>query len=227
MKDKLPQRLKERRLALGLTLEEVGRMVGVQRATIQRYESAVISKIPSNRIESLAKALKTTPSYLMGWTDDPSIHVNGTSNAPETHRYVRVNVYGTIPAGIPIEAIEDIIDWEDIPEDWCRGGKEFFALQVKGDSMFPDYIEGDTIICEVTPDFFDGDDCVVYVNGYDATLKRCFHKGADILLEPVNSQYAPQLYRIAEDIEPYATNVLSARVLGVVRELRRKPNRYR
>lgn len=151
--------------------------------------------------------------------------VNEKLSSDDPRRYVRINVYGKIPAGIPIEAIEDVIDWEDIPEEWCRGGKEFFALQVVGDSMAPDYLEDDTIICEVTPDFHDGDDCVVYVNGYDATLKRCFHKGEGIQLQPVNSVYPTMIYKIAESIEPYEVSEVSARVLGVVREIRRRPNR--
>jgi transcriptional regulator with XRE-family HTH domain len=63
-------RLKTRRNELGLTLENLAQRVGVSRQTIQRYESGVIENIPPDKIETLAKALRTTPSYLMGWDID-------------------------------------------------------------------------------------------------------------------------------------------------------------
>lgn len=67
---KLADRIKYKRNELGKTLEEVGQMVGVTKATIQRYENGNIQNIPSDKIELLASALNTTPAYLMGWEDD-------------------------------------------------------------------------------------------------------------------------------------------------------------
>ena len=66
---KIRDRLKERRLELGYTLEDVAKKVGTSKQTIQRYESGIISNIPSDKVEALAKALKTTPAQLMGWSD--------------------------------------------------------------------------------------------------------------------------------------------------------------
>ena len=142
------------------------------------------------------------------------------SDSASTPTAVRINVFGQIPAGTPLEAIEDIIDWEEIPSDWCRGGKEFFALQVKGDSMYPEYLEGDIIICQVQPDFENGQDCVVFVNGYNATLKRCFHMPHGIQLVPINPSYPPQSYTVSENTQEYGE--VKVQVLGVVKEIRRK-----
>ena len=85
-----------------------------------------------------------------------------------------VFIYGTIPAGIPMECIEDIIDTEEISADMLRGGKQYFGLRIKGDSMFPDYLDGDTLILEKVDDCESGQDCVVMVNGNDGTFKRCY-----------------------------------------------------
>ena len=63
----LKDNLKSKRTEKGLTLDEVATKVGVSRQTIQRYESGVISNIPSDNIEKLASALDTTPAELMGW----------------------------------------------------------------------------------------------------------------------------------------------------------------
>lgn len=65
----LQQRIKERRSELGFTLREVADILGVKEATMQRYESGEIKNIKHDTIVCLAKILKCTPQYLMGWSD--------------------------------------------------------------------------------------------------------------------------------------------------------------
>lgn len=65
------QRIKARREELSLSAEKLGQLIGKAKTTIYRYESGYIETIPSSILEDLAKALKTTPAYLMGWTDNP------------------------------------------------------------------------------------------------------------------------------------------------------------
>lgn len=127
-----------------------------------------------------------------------------------------VFVYGTIPAGIPMECIEDIMDTEEISADMLRGGKQYFGLRVKGNSMEPEYLEGDTLILEKVDDCESGDDCVVMVNGNDGTFKRVFKNENGIILQPLNPSYSPMVYT-NEQIEN-----LPIRILGVVVEFRRK-----
>ena len=64
----LKENIKSKRIERKMTLEDLAKNVGVSRQTIQRYESGVIGNIPSDKIESIAKALDTSPAYLMGWT---------------------------------------------------------------------------------------------------------------------------------------------------------------
>lgn len=105
-----------------------------------------------------------------------------------------VLVYGTIPAGIPMECIEDIIDTEEISADMLKGDKQYFGLKIKGNSMYPDYLDGDTIILEKVDDCESGQDCVVMVNGNDGTFKRVFKNETGIILQPLNSEYQPLIY---------------------------------
>ena len=128
----------------------------------------------------------------------------------------RIPVLGRIPAGIPIELIQDIIDYEDISEDMLRGGKEYFALKVKGNSMWPKYLDGDTIIVLRQDNCESGEDCIVMVNGNDGTFKRVIKKDTGIILEPINQQEYDSISYSNEDIEK-----LPVRILGVVKELRR------
>lgn len=130
---------------------------------------------------------------------------------------VTINVYGTIPAGIPVEAIEDVIDTEQIPAEWLAGGNEYYALQVKGSSMYPSYLDGDTVIVRKQTTCNTGDDCVVYINGFDATLKRVkLHDDGSIEIIPLNTNYSPRTYSRAEAEE------LPITIGGVVVELRRR-----
>ena len=127
-----------------------------------------------------------------------------------------VFVYGTIPAGIPMECIEDIIDTEEISANMLKGDKQYFGLKIKGNSMYPDYLDGDTIILEKTDDCENGDECCVMVNGSDGTFKKVIKNENGIILQPLNSEYQPMFYT-NEQIKS-----LPVRIIGKVVELRRK-----
>ncbi len=132
-----------------------------------------------------------------------------------------VLIYGTIPAGIPMECIEDIIDTEEISTDILRGDKQYFGLKIKGDSMEPDYLDGDIIIFQKKDDCESGEDCVVMVNGNDGTFKRVFKNENGIILQPLNNKYEPKSYS-NQEIE-----ALPVKILGVFEELRRKAKKKR
>lgn len=199
------QRIRNRRIAKGYSVEQLAEIIGKNKATVYRYENTDIGKLPADILEPLAKALDTTPAHLMGW-DEKEKHTTHTPKA------VRINVYGTIPAGVPIEAIKDIDDWEEIPFEMTAGGKEFIALKVKGDSMWPEYLEDDVVIIQLQPDCENGEDCAVYVNGYDVTLKKVKKSEGKITLTPLNTNYPPKTYTHPGEIK----------ILGKVVELRRK-----
>lgn len=130
-----------------------------------------------------------------------------------------VPVLGTIPAGVPLEAIEDVLDWEELPAAMARGGKEYFGLKVSGDSMLPDYRDGDVLILRKQDACENGQDCAVMVNSDDATFKRVRISEKGITLMPLNPVYEPLFYSNQEVSE------LPVRIIGVVVELRRKVQR--
>lgn len=134
-------------------------------------------------------------------------------------RVVRVPLLGRIPAGVPMEAIEDeyTIDYEEVPADWITGNKEYFALKITGDSMEPQYKDGDTVVFLKTPVCNSGQDCCVRINGCDATFKRVTIKEDGIVLSPLNmdnsSGFLPRLYT-KEEIE-----TMPIEILGVAKKL--------
>ena len=126
-----------------------------------------------------------------------------------------VNVLGRVAAGIPIEAITDIIDTEEISQDLAKTG-EFFGLQIHGDSMEPRMYEGDVVIVRQQDDAESGDIVIAMVNGYDATCKRLMKYAGGISLISLNSKYDPMMFTNQEIEEK------PVRIIGKVVELRGK-----
>ena len=201
-------RLKEARKAKGLTQVEVSKIIGISQNGYSDWETGK-NRVDAVSLNKLADLYGVSVDYLLGGIETP------------TNAALRIPVLGSVPAGIPLEAIEDIIDWEEIPQSMASGGKEYFALQVEGDSMYPDYLPGDIVIVQKTPVCASGDDCVVYVNGYDATLKqvRLDEKHGTLTIVPKNPSYPPRTFS-KEEIQS-----LPVTIAGVVVELRRKVGR--
>ena len=136
-------------------------------------------------------------------------------NAPASTGGVWIPVLGRVAAGIPIEALENIEDYEEISMDMAMRG-EHFALRISGDSMEPRILDGDVVIVKRQDVCNTGDIAVVLVNGSDATVKRIKKEPEGLILIPNNAAYEPMFYS-NEQIES-----LPVRVLGKVVELRRK-----
>ena len=206
--------IKNSRLAKDLTMKELADKVGVSEGTISRWESGEVANMKRNSIIALAKALSIAPSALV---DCSNVDDEQAPDSPP--RYIRIPVIGEIAGGVPIEAIEnlDSDEWEEIPADWLAGGKEYLALKVQGDSMAPRIANGDVAIIRKQLTFENGEICAVYVNGYNATLKRIVRlPGGALMLQPLNQSYDPQVYTKKEQKE------LPVIILGKLVELRAK-----
>lgn len=127
----------------------------------------------------------------------------------------QVPVLGRVAAGIPINAITEIIDTEEISEEMAKTG-EYFGLKIKGDSMEPRIYDGDIVIVRQQDDAKSGDIVIAMVNGDDATCKRLIKYASSIALVSLNSKYEPMIFTDQEVIEK------PVRVIGKVVELRGK-----
>ena len=199
-------RLKESRSSIGYSQQKLAEKIGVSRSTIAMWETGG-SQPDNEALVKLSSVLDVSIDYLLGQTPNPAVKPASTA--------VRINVYGSVPAGIPVEAIEDIVDWEEIPSSMTVGGQEYIGLRVRGDSMYPKYMDGDTVIIHLQPDCESGQDAVVYINGYDATLKKVIKKQDCIILQPLNPAYEPRVCSYNDEDEP-------VKILGIVVEIRRK-----
>lgn len=144
---------------------ELHEKTGISESLISKYLSNnAVARL--DKLSIIANALNVNPVWLMGY-DVPmekelDKNIQGLDKKIDTT--ATVFIYGTIPAGVPIECIEDIIDTEEIDAEMLKGDKKYFGLKIKGDSMFPEYLDGDTLILEKVEDCESGQDCVVMVN---------------------------------------------------------------
>lgn len=129
---------------------------------------------------------------------------------------IKIPVYGTIKAGIPIESQSDIIDYIDIPKDWTKGNKKFYGLKISGDSMFPKYDNDDIVIFEQNDDttLFNGKDCAIMINGTESTFKKLLVNEQGIVLQPYNMAYDIMMFS-KKQVEQ-----LPIKVVGIAREKR-------
>ncbi len=187
----------------GIGQRELARQLGISATTVSGWCNGL--KVPRmGKIETLAAFFHVEKSDLI---------------EPQTEKRqekgVKIPVLGYVRAGIPVEAVEEILDYEEIPESMAMRG-DFFGLKVKGDSMEPRICAGDVVIVRKQPDVESGEIAVVLVNGDEATVKRLMKQANGILLQAFNPVYPP-LFFSTEDIEEKPVSVV-----GKVVELRGK-----
>ena len=188
-------RLKRHREQLGITQEEVGSVMKVGKQAIYKYENN-IANVPSDKIETLASYLQISPSYLMGWTDDPTPKDVNLSEVPGiitlNHAH-NIPILGTIACGKPIWAEENyngyyVVDGR-VEADFC--------LVAKGDSMIDEGIhDGDIAFFRKTSITENGNIVAILIDN-EATLKRFYRTDKGIVLQPANDLYDPVI--ITED----------------------------
>ncbi len=141
--------------------------------------------------------------------------IDERTEQPSSPKSNIVKILGRVAAGIPLEAITDIVDEEEIPEELARTG-EFFGLRISGDSMEPDIHNGDTVIVKRQDDAESDEIVIALVNGNDGVCKRLKKYADSIALISLNPNYEP-MYFNQEEIEEKPV-----KIIGKVVELRRK-----
>lgn len=205
-------RLRELRKEKGLTMKSFGTLFNIAESTVSLYETEK-RDIDVSLLGKFSKYFEVSVDYLLGLTDESNINIT-TMESPISVG-TKIKVLGKVPAGIPIEAVECVIDEIDISKEMADDDHEYLGLLVSGDSMFPEYLDGDIVIIRKQPTAETGDDVVAYVNGYDATLKRLQRMSNGIRLKALNPQYESKFYSNDE------IKKLPVSILGVVVEMRR------
>ena len=201
--------LKSLRATKGLTQDELSKQLNISRSTIGMYEKG--AREPDfETLELIADYFNVDTDYLLGRTTKTTY-----IPSPALRKGVSINVLGRVAAGIPIDAIEELIDTEEITEEMAKTG-EFFGLKIKGNSMEPRIYENDVVIVRQQNDAESGDVVIATINGDEATCKRLRKYRDGIELISNNPSYEPMFFSNEEILSK------PVRIIGKVVELRGK-----
>lgn len=205
----IAERIQEGMIFRNLKQADLVEKTGISKGALSSYISGRYEP-KQNNIYLIAKALSVNEAWLMGADVPMEKHKGNTQN-----KGITINVLGRVAAGIPIEAVENIIDTEEITEELARTGK-FFGLRIQGDSMEPDIHNGDTVIVRQQEDAETDEIVIALINGNDGVCKRLKKYQNSIALVSINANYEP-MYFTKEEAE-----TKPVRIIGKVVELRRK-----
>lgn len=200
-------RIREKRESLGMSQEELAKKLGYKsRSSINKIETDA-RNLTQSKIKSIADALLTTPSYIMGW-DEPKEEIpSNFKPMPEMRQIPRV---GRIACGEPITAEENIEGYDETPAGWHAD----FSLLCVGDSMSPKIEDGDIVAIRCQSQVNNGEIAAVRI-GDEATLKMVFIHQDYVELRPVNPSY-PSIIRRLEEMEEIR---IEGKAVGLCRDL--------
>ncbi len=209
---KLKDRLKQRRLELNLTLEDIGNAVGVGKSTVRKWETGDIENMRRDKIYLLSKILQVPTSFFMEDDCDYNKHLDTLPTNAYPAELCRLPVIGRVSAGNGVLAEDNIIGYE--LADARYGNGDYFYLKVKGDSMFPKIEEGDLVLVHKQDSVDSGNYAVVVVNGEEGLVKQVKYDKEWIELISVNPYYPVRRFE--------GRDVLQVRVIGKVVKINRE-----
>lgn len=190
----------------GITGYRLCKETGITPSTLTDLKMGRKEGLSARNADKIASFFGVSVGYLLG---------TSPSESAATGKGVWIPVLGRVQAGIPVEAVQEVLDYEEISHEMAAAG-EYFALSVQGDSMEPRICAGDVVIVRKQADCDSGDLVVVLVNGSEATIKRIKKTPEGIVLVPNNLAYEAMFYSNADITR------LPVSILGKVVELRGK-----
>ena len=188
------ERIKQRREQLGISQTELAECIGTSKQNLYKYENDIITNIPSDRVEALAKRLNTSPAYIMGWNEGDSL-----PSPAITEDTVTFPVITSVAAHYDSVSIDESAAGEkiEVPRAYLKGRKaeDFCAMRVRGDSMYPAFQNGDIVlVLRQSTMNHSGEIGVISYGDDEMTIKRInYVDGEDWLkLVPLNPAYPPR-----------------------------------
>ena len=177
-------RLKALRNKKGLSQTELAKLLFVSQQTVAKWETDKSTPNPET-ILKISNILDVSTDYLLGNSTEPS--------SDSKSKYIKIPVLGYVAAGIPTDAVENIIDWEEIPAEMAKNA-EYFGLVINGDSMEPRICKGDVVIVRKQSDIDSGDIAIVIIDGERGTCKKVVKHSNGISLVSFNQAYEPMFF---------------------------------
>lgn len=194
MENNIGKKIKLLRIEKGMTQEQLAKYINSTKQAVFKYENGIITNIPMDKVEIIARVLGVTPSYIMGWeerTSQPSIDIFKLDNIFPISTQ-KIPLLGSVACGEPIYAEEDkesyIVLGTNIQADFC--------LKAKGDSMIGARIHDGDLVFVRKQEMVDNGEIAVVLIGDEATLKRVYYypESQKLMLQAENPSYAPFMY---------------------------------
>lgn len=207
------RRIKQAREKRSMSQEELGEQLGLNKSTIQRYESGQVQRIKTPIIENMAKILNVNCDWLIQKSDDPGTfrEPSNISCVIDSDQIHRIPVFESVSAGFGAYADSEIIDYIPVVIKNRYDVDDTIALKVKGDSMYPKIEDGDTIVVRRQTSVDSGDIAVVMLDNDEGLVKSVVYGSTWIELHSLNKKYPVQRF---EGVE-----VTRLRVVGKVMQI--------
>ena len=179
----------------GISIAQLEKELGYGNGSIAKART-----IKSDRVVELSEYFGVSTDYILKGGENTLQRVELDSDT------VKIKVLGRVAAGVPIEAVEEIIGEETISRKMANSG-EYFGLRISGDSMEPTIHHGSIVIVRQQDDVENGEIAIVIVNGNDATCKRIEKFDNGIMLVPINTEYEEKFYS-NEEIESLPVKII-------------------
>lgn len=200
---KLDQRLKKRRLELGLSLREVARRTGLSGSTIQRYETGETLKLPLEKAKLLADGLETTVEYLLGLNE-------ANLDVPIEANIYHIPVFDSVSAGFGCYADSSAVAYRPTPISNPADAENYLWINVRGDSMSPKIEDGDRILVRRQDMIENGSVAVVMIED-EAVVKKVKYGRGWLELHSFNPYYPVRRFEGPE--------LEAIRIVGLVKEV--------
>lgn len=202
---KVGERIKECREKLGLTQDELAQITGYKsRSSINKIEKGG-NDLPQSKIVAFAKALKTTPAYLMGWEDEKP-----NASIPPSDKVHMIPIFGSVAAGFGAYADSDILGYMPLVVENSYDVENTLIIKVEGESMYPTICDGDKIVVRKQDSVDNGRIAVVMI-GDEAVVKRIECDKNKLILHSINPMFSPRV------IEGEA--LADCRIVGLVQQV--------
>lgn len=205
--------INQRRLFLGLTLEDVGNAVGVSKSTVKKWEDGYISNMKRDKISKLAKVLKISPVVLITGELEENSKDNSAESLtvlPSDKIFMRP-LYNSVAAGFGAPAENTIVSYIPTFINNSLEKDKYIWVNVEGDSMSPLIDDGSKILIRMQESVDSGQIAVVLIDNEEAVVKKVEYGTDYVTLISVNPYYPPRRFEGRE--------VLRVRVVGVVKEV--------
>lgn len=199
--------IRELRTERGMTQEELGKIIGVQKAAVQKWENGTVKNLKRGTILKLSEYFGVTPASFVDEEDSEAIKISDIY----TDGFYRIPVFESVSAGFGSYADSAVVDYVPLLVRNPSEAPLLMGLKVQGDSMYPKIEDGDIIVVRRQTSVDSGSIAVVLIDGEEGLVKKVEYGKDWIELISINPEYKSRRFE-GEEVE-------RLRIVGLVKQI--------